>query len=83
MLAIKETGIVKNHKLEIFLPFDFDDGQVEVFIVRTENYSKNAKKEKLRIALDELAKCENSFTNIDPMDWQKEARKDRVLPGRE
>jgi len=52
MLAIKETGIVKNHKLEILLPFDFDDSQVEVFIVRTENYSKKAKKEKLRVALD-------------------------------
>lgn len=83
MLAIKETAIVKNHKLEIYLPADFADGQVEVFILQNVKKEPKAPKNELKQALNDLAACNGALRGLDPVEWQKENRADNLLPGRE
>lgn len=39
--------------------------------------------EKMAAALEKLAKMDADTAIVDPVDWQREMRRDRPLPGRE
>ena len=47
------------------------------------NEELEARQERLRVALNRIAEL-NPFRDIaDPVEWQREQRRDRLLPGRE
>lgn len=67
-------------------PHELSDGRtirIRAIVIEAEpTNSPQTRGQRMAAALRELAKSD-PFAGIDPVEWQREIRKDRPLPGRE
>ena len=80
-------AILKGNRLEWTDPAPADlnaEQSVEVTIVSSQNDSDVVARGRRMVEILEKLAAMNAFSEIsDPVEWQREIRKDRPLPGRE
>ncbi len=84
MLRTRMT-ITPDHRVQVDLPDDFPVGE-EVEIVVTKVLHREPEQQDIEVAisaLEEIAARGNLKKGPDPVQWQREMRKDRPLPGRD
>lgn len=62
---------------------DFGNQLIQVHVTLLENKPdlEAARGQKMAEILEKLSACQ-TLTDLDPVDWQRETRQDRSLPGR-
>lgn len=81
MLELTQRMKVKRRKIEMEVPSEFDNADVEVRIRKIVD-KDFANSMKIKEILSKLAENTPAFKNIDPVLWQKDIRNDKPLIGR-
>ncbi len=82
MLEMTQRIRVTRRKIQMELPEDFDNSDVEVRVRKIVN-TNSTNSLKIKEILAELAENSTAFKNIDPVQWQKDIRIDKPLSGRQ
>ena len=81
----RRMTITPDHRVQVELPDDFPvGGEVEIVVTKVMSIEPEPQDIEASIsALEEIAARGNLKKGPDPVQWQREIRKDRPLPGRD